>query len=245
MTDRLIRWLGIASLILLIAGCKIDLYSDMPELEANQMLALLMLRDIPAEKKIVKGGNVTIRVDEKQFVNAVELLRQNGLPLKKVATMEDLFPSGQLVTSPAQEHAKITFLKEQQLEKMLRAMDGVINAQVSIAEGVSQNYRETPQPSASVFIKYSPDHNFSTRAMEIKNLVRNSIPNLSPEHISVVMQAADYRYQMLAKTAGQQQRGWLAQPRTWLAGALLGCAVLALAALMMFGRRRSAQATAS
>ncbi|MCU1748814.1 type III secretion system inner membrane ring lipoprotein SctJ [Pseudomonas sp. 6D_7.1_Bac1] len=239
MTKRLLRFGCICMFALMLAGCKIDLYSELSEAEANQMLAMLLLRNIDAQKEVAKGGLVTIKVDKGQFVNAVELLRQNGLPRKKVATMEDLFPSGQLVTSPAQEHAKITYLKEQQLEKMLRAMDGVIIAQVSIGEGISQNPRETPKPSASVFIKYSPERNLLNRETDIKSLIYNSVPNLRAENISIVLQAADYRYQSLSEpdmaVGDQSDRwAWLAQNRLLLALSLGALAVLA--AMMLYGR---------
>ncbi|MBV4465822.1 type III secretion inner membrane ring lipoprotein SctJ [Pseudomonas sp. SWRI79] len=239
MTKRLIRFGCMGVITLMLAGCKIDLYSELSEAEANQMLAMLLLRNIDAQKEVAKGGLVTIKVDKEQFVNAVELLRQNGLPRKKVATMEELFPSGQLVTSPAQEHAKITYLKEQQLEKMLRAMDGVIIAQVSIGEGTSQNPRETPKPSASVFIKYSPERNLLNRETDIKSLIYNSVPNLRTENISIVLQAADYRYQPLSEadmTAEDQNNRWtwLAQNRLLLALSLGALAVLV--AVMSYGR---------
>ncbi|OJA97496.1 type III secretion system inner membrane ring lipoprotein SctJ [Burkholderia ubonensis] len=201
MTARGARWLSVGLLACTLAGCKTELYSNLPEAEANQMLALLMLRHIDADKKVVKDGNVTIRVEQDQFVNAVELLRQNGLPARKIATMEEMFPSGQLVTSPAQEQAKIQFLKEQQLEKMMRAMDGVINAQVSIAEGATQDRRDPAPPSAAVFIKYSPEYNFAARVPEIRSLVVTGVPNLSPDRVSVVVQAADYRYTQPNATA--------------------------------------------
>jgi type III secretion protein J len=239
MTKRLIRLGCMGVLVLMLAGCKIDLYSELSEAEANQMLAMLLLRNINAQKEVAKGGLVTIKVDKGQFVNAVELLRQNGLPRKKAVTMEDLFPSGQLVTSPAQEHAKITYLKEQQLEKMLRAMDGVIIAQVSIGEGTSQNPRETPKPSASVFIKYSPERNLLNREMDIKSLIYNSVPNLRAENISIVLQAADYRYQPLSEpdiTADDQSNRWtwLAQNRLLLAISL--GALTVLAAMLLYVR---------
>ncbi len=44
------------------------------------MLALLMLHQINAEKQIEKSGMVGLTVDKRQFINAVELLRQNGFP---------------------------------------------------------------------------------------------------------------------------------------------------------------------
>lgn len=201
------RWLLLASLCL--TGCKVDLYSGLSEDEANQMLALLMLRHLNAEKRVIKEGNVAIRVEKTQFIDAVEVLRQHGLPSKRTESMTDLFPSGQLVTSPAQEQAKISYLKEQLLEKMLRGIDGVVSAQVSIAEGVSHNRREPPTPSASVFIKHSPSINLQNWETDIRRLMYNGIPNLRPENISVVLQAADYRFQPAAPQPASSIVIWL------------------------------------
>ncbi|MDI2590431.1 type III secretion inner membrane ring lipoprotein SctJ [Pseudomonas sp. 681] len=234
MTNGWLRLGCIGVLVLMLSGCKVELYSELSEAEANQMLALLLLRNIDASKEITKGGLVTIKVDKTQFINAVELLRQEGLPRKKIATLEDLFPSGQLVTSPVQEHAKIIYLKEQQLEKMLQAMDGVIIAQVSIGEGISQNPRELPKPSASVFIKYSPERNLLNRETAIKSLIFNSVPNLLSENISIVLQAADYRYQPLPEPSGSSDapHAWLDHNRLPIMFLLVALAVLILAIMV-------------
>ena len=53
--------------VTLLTGCKIDLYNDLPEQEANEMLALLMLRDISAKKQTIKGGSVSITVEKDQY----------------------------------------------------------------------------------------------------------------------------------------------------------------------------------
>jgi type III secretion protein J len=235
MMRQLLRLGCISALALMLLGCKVELYSELSEVEANHMLALLLLRNIDASKETAKGGGVTIKVDKAQFVNAVELLRQDGLPHIKVATLEDLFPSGQLVTSPVQEHAKLLYLKEQQLAKMLQTMDGVIAAQVSIGEGLSQNPRTPSKPSAAVFVKYSPDRNLLNREMAIKSLIHNSVPNLPIESISVLLQAADYRYQPRATDDNETQDvswGWLSRNRLLLT-LLLGALVLALAGVSL------------
>ncbi|AIO69819.1 type III secretion system inner membrane ring lipoprotein SctJ [Burkholderia oklahomensis] len=240
MTARASRVACAAALALSLAACKSDLYTNLPEAEANQMIALLMLRDIAVDKKPLKDGNVTIRVESDQFVNAVELMRQNGLPRRKLAALEDLFPPGQLVTSPAQEQAKITFLKEQQLEKMLRAMDGVVDAQVSIAEAEPQNRRDPPQPSASVFVKYSPERNFGARETEIRSLVVTGTPGLSPDHVSVVLQPADYRYDMPAEDEPAAAPGllaWLRAHRLALGIALGALGIVASLALAVVASR--------
>lgn len=190
-----VRFSFIVLVLFCLVGCKIELYSDLTEEEANQMLALLMLRNIDAEKSVIKGSGITINVEKGDFANAVEVLRQQGLPNKRTESIADLFPAGQLVTSPAQEQAKITYLKEQNIEKMLLSMDGIIIAQVAISESPNTNRREIPPPTASIFLKYAPHINMQTKEPEIRRLVQKSISNLKVENISVVMQMADYRFQ--------------------------------------------------
>ena len=132
-----LRWLALL-LALLLSGCKVQLYQNLPQAEANQMVALLMLNHIDASSEMdAKTGKVTLKIEKDQFINAVELLRQNGYPKAEYVGIEQLFPSGQLVSSPAQEEAKMSYLKEQQLERTLSNMDGVISARVSIAQNDS------------------------------------------------------------------------------------------------------------
>ncbi|MBE8167778.1 MAG: EscJ/YscJ/HrcJ family type III secretion inner membrane ring protein, partial [Shewanella sp.] len=110
--------------------------------------------------------------------------------------IEDLFPSGQLVTSPAQEDAKISYLKEQQLERTLSNLEGVISARVSIAESTqSDEFQAKEEKSASVYIKYSPQANLTTQENQIKSLIQNAVPGLSYDRITLFLQAANYGYQ--------------------------------------------------
>ncbi len=186
-------WLLLLGLMPLLTGCKSELYSKLDETEANQMLALLIYNKIPADKEVSKEG-ISLRVEEDRFVDAVEVLRQNGLPRPKTVTMQDLFPSGQLVSSPEQEEAKLSYLKSQQLEKMLASMDGVISAEVSVAEPRTQDGETPPPASAAVFIKYSPDVNLPAREAEIRALICNGIPGLTTDRITLTLQRAEYRY---------------------------------------------------
>lgn len=186
---------GSLLLCLLLTGCKIDLYKGLNEQEANQMLALLMINRISAQKVDEPGGLLKIKVVEADFVNSVEILRQNGYPKRQFFSVNDLFPANQLVTSPLQEQAKLTYLKEQRLEQLISAMEGVIRATVSIADPPQpENRREVIPPSVSVLVKYSPETNMAHFINQIKSLVHNSVPGLSYEAITVVLQATNYRF---------------------------------------------------
>lgn len=188
--------LSLLLVLLFIFGCKMDLYRGLPQDEANQMLALLMLNDIDADAAVdQKTGTITLSINKDKFINAVELLRQNGFPKDNYTSIEDLFPSGQLVTSPAQEKAKMNYFKEQQLERTLSSMKGVISARVSIADTVVENNSLEPiVKSASAYIKYSPEANLNNFESQIKSLIKNSVPQLEYVNISLLLQAADYQY---------------------------------------------------
>ncbi|WP_114785704.1 type III secretion system inner membrane ring lipoprotein SctJ [Vibrio tetraodonis] len=203
------KWLTLM-LALLLSGCKVELYQNLPQSEANQMVALLMLNHIDVNSDIdTKTGKVTLKIEKDQFINAVELLRQNGYPKANYVDIEQLFPSGQLVSSPAQEEAKMSYLKEQQLERTLSNMDGVISARVSIAQNVksaSSSRANTTDKSAAVYIKYSPEANLSSSETQIRNLIKNAVPDLQYENISLFLQPADFRYQPVVQPSSTS--GW-------------------------------------
>ncbi|QAU24830.1 EscJ/YscJ/HrcJ family type III secretion inner membrane ring protein [Dyella sp. M7H15-1] len=232
------RWkILLAVLTLLLAGCNTDLYTNLDEADANQMMALLMYYHIPAEKVAAKNG-ITLRVDQARFVDAVEVLRQNGFPRHKTVSMEDLFPSGQLVSSPEQEAAKLMYLKSQQLEKMLASMDGVINAEVSVASPrLLPDSDQKIITSAAVFIKYSPEVNLAAREAEIRNLVLNGIPDITSDHISISLQRAEYRY--MPDTAPTPKRNYLPLMSVVIGGVLL---IIGFATWLLLGRRKAATA---
>lgn len=185
-------WL-VCVFLLVLTGCKVELHRALSETEANQMLALLLVSGLQADKRADTAG-ITVRIERGDFVRGVEVLRQHGLPRQKRASVEDVFPPGQLVSSPVQEQAKLIFLKEQRLERMLAALDGVMVAEVSIAQVPTDSAgRATLPPGVAVFVKYSPEINMSQRMTDIRSLVHDSVPGVSPERISIVLQPADYR----------------------------------------------------
>ncbi len=81
------------------------IHRSLPEDEANQMLALFMQHHIDAKKKQEEDG-VTLRVEQSQFIVAVELLRLNGYPHRQFTTADKMFPANQLVVSPREEQTE-------------------------------------------------------------------------------------------------------------------------------------------
>lgn len=197
---NILRRLIIICFLLCVVSCKSELYSGLDETEANQMQALLIYNSIPVGKKTEKNG-ITLTVDDDNFVDAVEILRQHGFPRKQGTTLLELFPSGQLVSSPEQEEAKLNFFKSQQLGTVLRDMDGVITAEVMVAQAPVVAGEKPGPVSAAVFIKHSPEVNLSAREAEIRELIQMSIPELKSQNVSILFQMAPYLYSQKMVTA--------------------------------------------
>ncbi|MGL4906901.1 MAG: type III secretion system inner membrane ring lipoprotein SctJ [Plesiomonas sp.] len=193
----ILRWVSIIIIGLLLTACKIDLYSSLSENDANQMLAILMLHNIDAEKQKNTAGLIDLKVEKDKFINAVETLRLYGFPRQSFTDIETLFPSNQLVTSPQQEQAKLTYLKEQQLAKMLSHIDGVIQSDVTISTApTADNSDNSGQPNGvAIFIKHSPEVNLNNIQIQIRNLVHETIPQVDYNAISILLQPASIRFQ--------------------------------------------------
>ncbi|RQS44921.1 type III secretion system inner membrane ring lipoprotein SctJ [Burkholderia sp. Bp8986] len=188
------RAITLLMVIFSLTGCKVELYQGLREQEANQMLALLKGRNISSSKSADKNGAVQVDVEESQFAEAIEVLRQNGFPKEHSLSVADVFPSGQLVSSPTQEEAKLAFLKEQDIERMLEALDGSIIVRAGVVLSKPNVGGPVNNSSASIFIKYSPSDNFRNNEADIRRLVMTAVPNLRAEDITVVLQPASYRF---------------------------------------------------
>lgn len=185
----------VLSLVFLLIGCKVDLYSNLSEVDANQMQAVLAYNKIHSSKNENKSNGFTLKVDENDFVKAVEVLRQNGYPKKQYRSIDELFPTGQLITSPVQEQAKLRFLREQNLERMLSNVEGVISVNVMIVDVENDSrQRKLTEPSVSVLIKHSPEVNVRAFNIKIKHLINNALPGVKLENISLVSQMVNYRF---------------------------------------------------
>ncbi|MFM2591228.1 type III secretion system inner membrane ring lipoprotein SctJ [Vibrio sp. TBV020] len=172
---------------LLVIGCKEEMYSNLSETEANQMLTILLNNNIHADKKIIKGQAVTLRVEQSQFANAVELLKQSGYPRQRFATVEQLFPQDGLVATPTQEKARFEYALSQSLAETLTQFDGVISARVHLVIPEKTRVRTKLNASAAVFVKHTQNAHISQLTPQIKSLIQGSIEGLKYDSVRVVL----------------------------------------------------------
>ena len=185
--QRKLRVLGVTFFCLLLAACKVELYSGLGEKEGNEMLAILLDGDVAAEKLIDKDKMVTLMVDTDEVSRSIKLLKSLGYPKEKYSSIGDIFPKDGLISSPTEERARYTYSMSQELSSTLSMIDGVITARVHVVLPQEQDtLSDVNYPSsASVFIKYTPELELAGFIPKVKTLVSNSIEGLSLDKITV------------------------------------------------------------
>lgn len=180
--------LAALGLLLLLGGCKTEIYAGLPEQEANQMVAILLRAGIPAAKSQNKDGTDAIEVERSRFADAVAALDARGYPRKRFESMGDVFKPSGLVASPLQERARFLWALSQELSGTVAEIDGVLTARVQVVLPDNDLLNRDPAPSsASVFVRYDTDSDVARLVPQIKMLVANSVEGLSYDKVSVVL----------------------------------------------------------
>ncbi|MBF0103123.1 MAG: type III secretion inner membrane ring lipoprotein SctJ [Desulfobacterales bacterium] len=179
--------IGVLVCSLILSACKIELYTDLTEKEANEMLALLLKADISSDKLPGQEGKFKLRVDEKQITWAMSIFDEVGLPKTSFVNMGDVFKKEGLISSPMEEKVRFIFALSQELSDTISQIEGVLAARVHIVLPDNNPLNETTVPSsASVFIKYRKDLGIEQHIAQIKNLVVNSIEGLTYDKVTII-----------------------------------------------------------
>jgi type III secretion protein J len=174
--------------ILLIAGCKEDLYSNLSEHEAVQMWAVLLKNEIDSEKFVTRDGAFGIRVETEQIAEAVQILKGCGFPKNEYKDLGLLFKKEGLISSPIEEKARYIHGLSQSLGETISQIDGVIIARVHIVLPDENPFSGSIKPSAaSIFIKHRTDSDFSDIKSKIKQMVAKSIEGLHYNQVAVAL----------------------------------------------------------
>jgi len=189
------RWVPRALVLLaalLLSACDTELYNNLDQRQANEIVATLQQRGIPAQRVVVKGGQYTVVVDKGRFAESISILNEAGLPRQEFQTMGQVFKKDGLVSSPLQERAQMIFALSQELSKTVSEIDGVLSARVHLVLPENDPLRQQLVPSsASVFIRHRSDAQVASLVPQVKMLVANGVAGLSYDKVSVVLVPVD------------------------------------------------------
>jgi type III secretion protein J len=197
------RWIQRALVLLaalLLSACETELYSNLDQRQANEMVATLQQHGIPAQRTAVKGGQYTVVVDKARFAESITILKDAGLPKQEFETMGQVFKKDGLVSSPTQERAQMIFALSQELSRTVSEIDGVLSARVHLVLPENDPLRQQLVPSsASVFIRHRSNARVGNLVPQVKMLVANGVAGLAYDKVSVILVPVDSQ----APTQGQ------------------------------------------
>ena len=239
------RRLALPCLMLwLLAGCsEQELYGQLNERQANEMVAVLRSAGIAAEKHS-RDGRFSVLTAQGDFSNAVRILNAQGYPRESFDTMGKVFKREGFVSSPLEERARLVHAMSQEISNTIASIDGVVTARVHLVVPERNLLADKARPSAAaVFIKHRPDKDLSSQTTLIKALVVNSLEGLSYDNVTVALFPAEGMPAEERKedsAAPQLQQAAMLAPL--LAGAVAGLFSLSGGVLLWWRRRRSVPA---
>lgn len=184
----MLRPLLLLLLSLLLAGCKVEMYSGLSEDQANQMLSTLLRRGIAAEKTAAGKNGYTLSVDDDQLVLALQVLKENSLPRQSFKNLGEVFAGDGMISSTSEVQARMSYALSQELADTLSRIDGVLTARVHVVLGVNDKVNNiTVAPSAAVFLRHTLDSPVVNFVPEIRELVAGSVASLKYDNVSVML----------------------------------------------------------
>lgn len=189
------RLAGCVLAVLLLAGCKVDLYSHLSEQEANEMVAILLRHNIDAGRTVDKDKTLSVQVEQARFADAIELLKEAGYPQPHFASMGEVFAGDKMVSTPIEERARLMYALSQELSRTVSEIDGVYSARVHLVLPANDPLRQNLTPSsASVFVRYDKSAPIEALTPQIKMLVANGIEGLTYDKVSVIFVPVERRF---------------------------------------------------
>jgi type III secretion protein J len=175
-------------MLLLAAGCQQELYSGLPEEEANLMLVTLLENGLDAEKAARGKAGFAILVQKDDLVRSLNLLKSHGLPREKFQNLGQVFSGQGMIASPTEEQARLAFATSQELAEPFARIDGVMTARahVVLARHDAATGQTTPS-SAAVFIRHQPDSPVGDLQGKIKEVCARAVPGLEYDRVSVML----------------------------------------------------------
>jgi type III secretion protein J len=173
------------------ASCSVPVAVSLDEQDANQAVAALQRGGVAAIKEPDRqnGKQWTVTVSQADVTQAVSLLAAEGPASEKSPGLLESLGVSALIPSPRAEQVRVLAGTAGEIERSLRALDGVLSARVHLAAPVVDDWRdstESPNTTASVLVRYR-EGPIPISITEVQRLVAGGVTGLSAERVSVVL----------------------------------------------------------
>lgn len=179
---------GVLASLFLLSACQTEIYTNLSEKEANEMLAALIESGIDAEKASIGDEFFSIAVANESVGDALAVLNEQGLPQSSRQSIGQVFAKSGIVSSPFEERVRYIYALGEEVAQTLQQIDGVLVARVHVVMPEAPELGQEAKPSsAAVFIKQKVGFDLDFLVPQIRRLVANSIEGVKYEEVSVVL----------------------------------------------------------
>lgn len=195
---NLLRFLIIFSAVSLLSACEqYQLLNNLTQIQANQVLDILLQHNIDGQKKGDVKSGYSIYVSSNDNAAALSVINQYHLPAAADVEISQALPGDSMISSPDAQQARIISFQEQRLAQTLKLITGVVDAKVHISypEFNGELTGKKNITHAGILISYKGQDDKNLLISQIKSLIKNSLDDILYENISVVIfPAPDVRY---------------------------------------------------
>ncbi len=180
-----------------LVGCSVEtVVSRLTEKEANTIIELFADNQIESTKGVIDTGREvhhSISVSSKKRLEAIRLLNLHELPRRKDKGYSEIFSESGLIPTSAEEKAKKLAALEGEIQKQLKLIDGILDAQVQIVipeTTALQTAEDQIAPTtASVTIRYLPGAGGTKPISEaqVQTLVAAGVEKLTADRVFPLM----------------------------------------------------------
>jgi len=170
-----------------LAACRAELYQNLPESTANELLSALLERGLAAEKVSQGKNGFAVTVEKEERLRALEIFRDLGLPKPENEGLGVVFRKEGMMSSPLEEKARLSYALAQELAASCSRLDGVVDARVHVVLREKDLLTGAVTPaSAAVLLRHAPDAPVDRYMPQIRSLVVQAVPDVEPARVSVL-----------------------------------------------------------
>lgn len=187
----------LCAVALLTACGRIELYQNLSEEDANEILVLLSENGIKATKKRVVLQNevsYSLEVSEADMAKSRSLLVRHHLPRRKELGLTGVYKEKGLIPTPDEQKARYLLALKGEIINSLEKLPQIVDADVILNvpaknEFASAEEQKNLRPTASVIVRVRPDaHDVeSITEAKLQQFVSNAIEGLNPRDVTVII----------------------------------------------------------